>query len=56
MKTIKTKIDFDQGTLPVEFDGEIVKFNIFDVMKTLTQSPLTLCHIDVVDYLEQEVV
>ncbi|XP_038889247.1 uncharacterized protein LOC120079141 [Benincasa hispida] len=34
MKTAKTKIDVDEGTLSVEFDGELVKFNIFDAMKT----------------------
>ncbi|KAL4308616.1 hypothetical protein GQ457_01G015160 [Hibiscus cannabinus] len=33
MKTSKTKIDVDDGTLSVEFGGEIAKFNIFDAMK-----------------------
>ncbi|KAJ9168559.1 hypothetical protein P3X46_020065, partial [Hevea brasiliensis] len=33
LKTTKTKIDVDEGTLTMEFDGETVKFNIFDSMK-----------------------
>ena len=33
MKISKTKIDVDEGTLSVEFDGELVKFNIFDAKK-----------------------
>ncbi|KAL0391175.1 UNVERIFIED_CONTAM: Retrovirus-related Pol polyprotein from transposon.6 [Sesamum calycinum] len=33
MKTAKTKIDVDEGTLSVEFGGEIVKFNISEAMK-----------------------
>ncbi|XP_052171559.1 uncharacterized protein LOC127787541 [Diospyros lotus] len=30
LKTSRTKIDVHDGTLTMEFDGEIVKFNIFD--------------------------
>ena len=33
MKISKTKIDVDEGTLSVEIDGELVKFNIFDAKK-----------------------
>ena len=33
LKTCKTKIDVYSGTLTMEFDGEIVKFNIYDAMK-----------------------
>ncbi|KAJ9173939.1 hypothetical protein P3X46_017022 [Hevea brasiliensis] len=33
LKTAKTKIDVDDCTLTMEFDGETVKFNIFDAMK-----------------------
>lgn len=32
LKTSKTKIGVHNGTLTIEFDGEIVKFNIYDVM------------------------
>ncbi|KAL0367353.1 UNVERIFIED_CONTAM: hypothetical protein Sradi_3625400 [Sesamum radiatum] len=33
MKTAKTKIDVDEGTLSVEFDGKIVKFKISETVK-----------------------
>ncbi|XP_030930818.1 uncharacterized protein LOC115956643 [Quercus lobata] len=33
LKTSKTKIDVHNGTLTMEFDGEIVKFNIYEAMK-----------------------
>ena len=48
MKTAKTKIDVDEGTLSVEFDGEIVKFNIFDAMK-YPNDVHSLYQIDVID-------
>ncbi|KAL0294594.1 UNVERIFIED_CONTAM: hypothetical protein Sangu_3214800, partial [Sesamum angustifolium] len=33
LKTARTKIDVHAGTLSMEFDGEIIKFNIFDSMR-----------------------
>ena len=33
MKTARTKIDVYNGTLTMEFDGEIVRFNIFEAMR-----------------------
>lgn len=39
--TTKTKIDVQDGTLTMEFDGEVVKFNIYDAMKYLDD--LILC-------------
>nr|XP_027088569.1 uncharacterized protein LOC113709926 [Coffea arabica] len=33
LSTARTKIDVNEGTLSMEFDGEIVNFNIFDAMK-----------------------
>ena len=33
LKTSKTKIDVHSGTLTMEFDDEIVKFNFYDAMK-----------------------
>ena len=33
MKTARTKIDIFKGTLTMEFDGEIIDFNISDAMK-----------------------
>ena len=36
MKTARTKIDVYTGTLTMEFDGEIVPFNIFEAMTYLS--------------------
>ena len=33
MKTTRTKIDVYNGTLTIEFDGEVVRFNIFEAMR-----------------------
>ena len=33
MKTARTKIDVYNGTLTMEFDGEVVCFNIFEAMR-----------------------
>ena len=33
MKTTRTKIDVYNGTLTMEFDGEIARFNIFEAMR-----------------------
>ncbi|XP_026416707.1 uncharacterized protein LOC113312168 [Papaver somniferum] len=33
MRTARTKIDVFEGTLTMEFDGEVVRFNIFEVMR-----------------------
>ncbi|XP_056695527.1 uncharacterized protein [Spinacia oleracea] len=33
LKTSKTKIDVHEGNLTMKFDGEIIKFNIFDAMR-----------------------
>ena len=33
MKTARTKIDVFKGTLTMEFDGEVIDFNIFDAMR-----------------------
>ena len=32
MKTSKTKVDVHDGSLTMEFDGDIVKYNIYDSM------------------------
>ncbi|XP_027083579.1 uncharacterized protein [Coffea arabica] len=37
--TVQTKIDVNKGTLSMEFDREMVHFNIFDTMKHLVNSP-----------------
>lgn len=56
MKMAKTKIDVDEGTLFVVFDGEIIKFNIFDAIRTPTNQTHILCQIEVFYFLEQEVI
>ena len=35
LKIARTKIDMHKGTLTMEFDGEVIKFNIFDAMRFL---------------------
>lgn len=54
LKTSKTKIDVYSGTLTMEFDGEIVKFNIYDAMKYPSDDN-PVYSIDVIDSLAQEV-
>ncbi|KAL0435064.1 UNVERIFIED_CONTAM: hypothetical protein Sradi_0214300 [Sesamum radiatum] len=60
MKTAKTKIDVDEGTLSVEFDGKIVKFKIFEAMKypNELQAHYQINVVDsvVYDVLEEELV
>ncbi|XP_016676583.1 uncharacterized protein [Gossypium hirsutum] len=54
LKTARTKIDVHKGNLTMEFDGEIIKFNIFDAMRypTDVNSVFTL---DVIDNFVQDV-
>ena len=54
LKTSKTKIDVHSGTLTMEFDGEIVKFNIYDAMK-YPDDDNPVYSINVIDSLAQEV-
>ncbi|XP_051113718.1 uncharacterized protein LOC127239557 [Andrographis paniculata] len=54
MCTAQTKIDVKQGILYMEFDGEKVQFNIFDIMKYLEKSN-TLCSVNVIDKDMQKV-
>ncbi|KAJ9183080.1 hypothetical protein P3X46_006991 [Hevea brasiliensis] len=54
LKTAKTKIDVDDGTLTMEFDGETVKFNIFNAMKYPADDH-SVFSIDVVDTFMQDV-
>jgi len=53
LKTSKTKVDVHSGTLTMEFDGEIVKFNIYDAMK-YPDDDNPVYSIDVIDSLVQE--
>lgn len=54
LKTSKTKVDVHSGTLTMEFNGEIVKFNIYDAMKYPSDDN-PVYSIDVIDSLAQEV-
>ncbi|KAL0440268.1 UNVERIFIED_CONTAM: hypothetical protein Slati_2509800 [Sesamum latifolium] len=42
LKTARTKIDVHSGTLTIEFDGEIIRFNIFDSMRYPSDIPTAL--------------
>ena len=54
LKTSKTKINVYNGTLTIEFNGEIIKFNICDAMKYPCDDNLVY-FIDVIDSLAQEI-
>ncbi|XP_073129706.1 uncharacterized protein [Henckelia pumila] len=53
LKTSMTKIDVHSGTLTMEFDGEVVKFNIYDAIK-FPNNDDCVYSVDIVDYLAQE--
>ena len=48
--TTRTKIDVHEGTLTMEFDGEVIKFNIFDAMSFPTNVNYVYA-LDVIDEL-----
>jgi len=48
LSTAKTKIDVYEGTLTMEFDGEIIKFNVYDAMKYPSEMS-SICVIDAID-------
>ncbi|XP_062113938.1 uncharacterized protein LOC133824940 [Humulus lupulus] len=54
MKTTRTKIDVHDGTLPKEFDGEIIRFNIFEAMR-YPSDVHAVYSLDVLDILSQRV-
>ncbi|XP_021596649.1 uncharacterized protein LOC110603255 [Manihot esculenta] len=53
LSTTTTKIDVHEGMLTMEFDGEEVKFNIYDAIK-YPDEKFSVCSIDVIDPLAQE--
>ncbi|XP_043807659.1 uncharacterized protein LOC122722072 [Manihot esculenta] len=53
LSTARMKIDMQEGTLTMEFDGEEVKFNVYDVMK-YSDDNFSLCSIDIINPLAQE--
>ncbi|KAJ9535161.1 hypothetical protein OSB04_un001760 [Centaurea solstitialis] len=50
LKTARTKIDVFDGTLTMEFDGEIIKFNIYDAMR-YPSDVSSLCFVDIIETL-----
>ncbi|KAM2889702.1 hypothetical protein FF1_013289 [Malus domestica] len=48
IKTARTKIDVFKGTLAMEFDGEVIDFNISDAMRYLHDGH-SCFSIDVID-------
>ncbi|CAN6697873.1 unnamed protein product [Malus baccata var. baccata] len=52
MKTTQTKIDVFNGTLSMEFDGEVVNFNLSDSIKYPSEDHSCFC-IDIIDSLAQ---
>nr|XP_027076001.1 uncharacterized protein LOC113699845 [Coffea arabica] len=56
MSTVQTKINVNKGTLSMEFDGEIVQFNIFDTMKYPSNSNFSsVFSVSTIDPAVQEV-
>ncbi|XP_073138552.1 uncharacterized protein [Henckelia pumila] len=53
LKTSKFILDVNNGTLTIKFDGEIVKFHIFDTLK-IPGSESVVNNIDINDHLSQE--
>ncbi|CAN6695171.1 unnamed protein product [Malus baccata var. baccata] len=53
MKTARTKIDVYNGTLTMEFDGEVINFNLSDSMKYPSENHSCFA-IDILDSLAQD--
>ena len=53
LKTRKTKIDVHNGTLTMEFDGEVIRFNIFEVMRYASDVH-SIFIVDVIESLVQQ--
>ncbi|KAG8634279.1 hypothetical protein MANES_17G023144v8 [Manihot esculenta] len=54
LSTARTKIDVHHGTLTMEFEGKVIKYNVYDSMKY----PHDMSHVyglDIVDCLSQEI-
>ncbi|XP_056686261.1 uncharacterized protein [Spinacia oleracea] len=57
LKTSKTKIDVHEGNLTMEFDGEIIIFNIFDAMRYPSDinNVSSIDNFDAFDWMAQDV-
>ncbi|XP_052876257.1 uncharacterized protein LOC128282108 [Gossypium arboreum] len=53
LSTASTKIDIRSGTLTIEFDGEIVKFNVYDAISHPSEI-LSINRVDMIDSLVDE--
>ncbi|KAK9092516.1 hypothetical protein Syun_027427 [Stephania yunnanensis] len=54
LKTAKTKIDVHNGSLTMEFDGELIKFNIYDAMRHPCDTSSMVLALDSMDSLVQD--
>ncbi|XP_021751645.1 uncharacterized protein LOC110717300 [Chenopodium quinoa] len=54
LKTSRTKIDVHSGVLTMEFDGEVIRFNLFDAMRYPSYCE-SVSSIDVIDALTEQV-
>ncbi|XP_021722464.1 uncharacterized protein LOC110689953 [Chenopodium quinoa] len=54
LKTSRTKIDVHSGVLTMEFDGEVIRFNLFDCMRYPSNCE-SVSSIDVIDTLTEQV-
>lgn len=52
--TIRVKIDVYDGTLSMEFDSEVVKFNVYEAMR-YPDDVSSVCGIDVIDPLVEKI-
>ncbi|KAJ9567080.1 hypothetical protein OSB04_003046 [Centaurea solstitialis] len=53
LKTAKTKIDVHKGTLSMEFDSNVIHFNIYESMR-FPSDVSSLCAIDIIEPISQE--
>ncbi|XP_024974703.1 uncharacterized protein LOC112512794 [Cynara cardunculus var. scolymus] len=53
LKTSKTKIDVHDGTLTMEFDGEVIKFNIYDAIRYPSDASF-VSFVDVLDLITHD--
>jgi len=54
LKIARTKIDVHEGASTMEFDGEVIKFNIFDAMRFPTHVNYVYA-LDIIDELSQDI-
>ncbi|KAH9716295.1 hypothetical protein KPL71_021412 [Citrus sinensis] len=55
LKTARTKMDVHKGTLTMEFDGEVIEFNMNDAMKYPSEEH-SVFSVDVINPIVQEVI